>query len=376
MNQLTRFIPEIKVPYYYFCIFPLLHEQIKNGGSASCLSLFPNLLFYSLPTYVTGLAKLPRMDSFDTAYLLGYQSVQAYLKIGVNIKNFADFETGMSALTEALTQQKLFIISGSSYFLPYFKDYRNPAYLENYPSPITGVADHWAAVYDLDDNHVFLYDPVPHHYLGAVPLDEFINFWKGNRGIPQFSKIPGIEKLYSFGYLDVEIKRRWTDAEIRELVHATLKTICYEYLEGTSIKKQDKEYYFGHSANRKFTEDIAHLPVCPDNASLIEHYVKCLCDSRFSRFHFGNLLRSAASSDRFFADCLCGYDSVITQWKKIGRLARKQIVNGNFDTVFFANLAKNIQQITRTEMNIGEKILKHCHASLLINVKCKEDACS
>lgn len=91
----------------------------------------------------------------------------------------------MALIVETLNRGDLFIASGTTYHLPHSTDYLNEKYIQTLSHPILGPRKHFLALYDSDNQEVYMYEPKPWKLMNCISVKEFESFWRGDRYISE-----------------------------------------------------------------------------------------------------------------------------------------------------------------------------------------------
>ena len=146
------FDPLLDIPYYYPCNFPLIHEVLQRQGSMSSLAMLAASRLYTLPSCEdNGSVKtyFHKLDYDEPIWQMNDQ------------RELGSFEEGIMQILRQLEAGRL-LATGTSYHLPYCDDYHNPEYINKHVKPSSRhyLVDHWLAVYGMDEDHMYVYDPV------------------------------------------------------------------------------------------------------------------------------------------------------------------------------------------------------------------------
>ena len=294
------------------------------------------------------------MNSSRNPWLLGYPDYDHYFNLDYKQVDYPTFEEGLAAIARQISEGQLVIVSGTSYFLPYSKDYRNHAYIKNYPHPIFGVGDHVLAVTCLSEEQVWVFDPVPDKFFGPITMNDFAGFWRGNRSIPELQAVPGIEKLHIFGNGQLFTGKKLNADELEELSWAITKTIVFEFLKGTRLMDNDCTYYFGKQAAIQLREDFLKA-VAEDSCDAAAMAFKlCFMEQRFPRYHFRDLLKDLTSLYKLPERYLNEYAEVVKKWELMGSLFMLDAARGENSGKMLEETVKRIDEAIGFEINFQE----------------------
>ena len=280
---------EQEVPYYIPCMYPLVHEYLKNNNLNSYLSLHLNIELLGLPSF----CKNEDMTSFKVnisaynAKRLGYKSRGEYLGFALNRKECRDQKEGLELLKSMIKCNNAVIVSGSQFHIPYCINYKNVNYIKKYPNPLFGVVNHWVNVYGIENKEVLIRDTT-FNYWGIVQIEDFLEFWKGDKYIDGLKNFPGVSGLLENGYVDVKVSSNLSAAEFKEFFMRTILTIACEYITGEHVNNDGLTYYFGKAALEELYNSIAFPTEL--KREVLESFSSCLYNLRFNRFIFRDLL--------------------------------------------------------------------------------------
>ncbi|MFC5702432.1 hypothetical protein ACFPVX_14105 [Cohnella faecalis] len=345
--QVSNFKPTLEIPFYYPCNLPLIHEVLKRQGSTSSLSLVANSRFYGLPAYCsTGHIRwyFNRLEYDDPIWTMT-EKVE-----------FSSFEEGLDRIRQRTNEEEMFLVTGTSYFLPYCEDYLNPKYIEKLTEPNSRLylVDHWLAVYGIEDDHVLVYDPVPSRYSGPLSMQAFHDFWKGNKSIPELADAKRKEELFSYSSLDVKAKRQLTPELYKEELLRTLATHSYEFLSGTELKEGDRTYYFGHAVTLQLLKRIHLTTTADDAAGSVSGF---LFDMRWSRYFFRDLLQDVASSHgSVYVSIAAEFSEIIEQWEKAHKMLKLYEVKNKSKAELASMLGSFVTSLSEREYRLYERI--------------------
>ncbi|QUI23836.1 hypothetical protein HZI73_16725 [Vallitalea pronyensis] len=347
-----------EVPYYVHCMHTLIHEYLINNGYNSYLSLYSNLDMMGIPVFAKGNNSLECMVNINDPKKLGYKSKEDYLGSNISIDTCIEQEEGLKLLKTKLLNNKSIIVSGSQYYLSYSNNYRNIKYLENYPQTIFGIANHWISVYDIGESEVLVRDAAL-NYVGQIKLNEFLNFWKGDRFIDGIDTIPCVDNLYVNGYAEINISERLLP-DYKKLFLKVLKTICKEYLEGKVLIEDSINYYFGNLALRELSNCLSNIISIRMVKKELEVFERCLLNSKFSRYIFRDLL--IESNDILTCMCLNEeitlYNNLIVKLDNIVYMYSVYLARERLDLKIMEIILSKVEELIAFEIVIYEKIDK------------------
>lgn len=310
--QVQPFDPTMEIPYYYPCNLPLIHETLKQQGSLSSLGLIANSRMYGLPACSSaGLVK-------SYFHKLDYEDPIWIMKGRVE---YSGLEEGLNEVRKRVSKGELLLATGTSYYLPYCEDYLNAKYIEKLVEPASRLylADHWLAVYGIDDDHLMIYDPVPSRYKGPISLKSFDDFWKGNKNIPELAQAKIKEELHTYCVIDIQPEEKLTTSSYQEVLLRTLATQAYEFLFAQEVREGDRIYYFGHAVSLQLLKTL-HLGMAEGKtaANTISGF---LFDMRWSRYFFRDLLEElAVVLGSTYVSYASEFNEIIAEWEGAHKL--------------------------------------------------------
>ncbi|MBB6022966.1 hypothetical protein HNR77_004065 [Paenibacillus sp. JGP012] len=316
------FDPILDIPYYYPCNFPLIHEVLQRQGSMSSLAMLAASRLYSLPSCEdNGLVK-------TYFHKLGYD--EPIWKMN-DQRELGSFEEGKMQIQRQLEAGRLFLATGTSYHLPYCDDYHNPEYINKHVKPGSRhyLVDHWLAVYGMDEDHMYVYDPVFYKFKGKVDHAAFHDFWRGHPAMPELAGVKQREVLRTYGATDIQAKVLLDLQGYQEMLAQALTTQVHEFLTGRTVTEGARRFYFGHAVSTSLV-DALEGNTGGDTESEAR-FSSLLFDMRWSRYYFRDVLKESAqwlgaSLDQYAK----AYESIILRWEKannlfqVGRMKRRE----------------------------------------------------
>nr|WP_090891560.1 hypothetical protein [Evansella caseinilytica] len=348
--KLQHFKPTFEAPYYYACHFPILHDKLLSMGSLSFLSLIANDQLYSIPACCIDSERALVTLDWYAPLLNRDQQLFSYKRRAYN-----NFEDGLQGMKDCIECEEFFIASGSTYFLPYSKDYNNSKFIRGHTDQKSDkyITDHYLAVYGVTESHVLIHDPVPHKYMGPIEVKEFADFWRGNKSIAELSFAKGFEKLASYGTLDVTLKETITSDNMKECFITILKIVSNEFIKGTVISKKEKTYYFGMAVSTLLKSNINQA--ITESAEILQMYSKCLFDMRWSRYFFNDLLKDMYKI--LGNDFLDEYQEIINKWELVSGFFQKNALKSGFNMSHLHTFNHLLSQVIDKEKEFHEKVL-------------------
>ncbi|SHN80745.1 hypothetical protein PTQ21_09935 [Paenibacillus marchantiae] len=347
------FQPTMDIPYYYPCNFPLIHEILQRQGSISSLGLLASSRLYSLTSCSDrGLIK-PYFHKLD------YEEPMWEV---FGEREFDSFEQGKAYIRERLENEGPLVVTGTSYCLPYGDDYRNPEYIHKLVKQDSRLhlVDHWLAVYGMDEEQFYVYDPVPSKYMGAVSSPDFQEFWKGNKNISELEIARRKETLRTYGTMEIRAVETLDSAGYRNMLRSALATQAHEFIAGRTIWEGNRSYYFGQAVTSQLLQRLhPDAEVDREQEKAISAF---LFDMRWSRYFFRDLLEEAAQwldspHDQYVAE----FGAMIARWEQAHKLL--QIARMKRSPEWREQLTDIIEQLAADELRWYEALMTtHQHA--------------
>ncbi|WP_410985046.1 hypothetical protein [Bacillus cereus] len=355
MLELSEFTPTFKVPYYLPCMFPLFHERLKGEESESLLGLHPALDFLSMPIYLRHHKNSTKNAiKIWEGHRLGYKNGSEHLGYRGTLIEFSSFEEGLKVIKENVRRQKLTLVCGTSYYLPYFEDYKNSDYIRNYSERILGVVAHWLSIYGIDNNFISVYDPTPNKYLGKVPIEEFKEFWKGDYSIDELKPFPGVSELPRMGFFDIEVFKKHNKYALRELAFKFLKTQCIEYLKSPHFTDNEYTYFFGKRAALELCSDIKKDFEGEIEESIISNYKICVSECKYSRYFLRDLLKELGHNYTVYLE---EFEKIAQGWETIDNIFTLNFIRNPKKRDYVSSVVALIESIIKKEEEFYNKLL-------------------
>ncbi|EFM12153.1 hypothetical protein PaecuDRAFT_0833 [Paenibacillus curdlanolyticus YK9] len=308
--------PSVNIPSYVYCLIPYIHEKLKSEGSASAISLMSNLDLAALPAYVRGATFESARTDFHIKGIFGFDSFTNLMKLELIEHHYDSFESGLASINRSFAEGKAVILSGSSYHLPYFSDYHNPWFIDNFGYTINStmyiVGNHWFSVYGIDESGVRIYDPIPSKFAGTIPMEDFRLAWGGNGLIAELAHKKDIEKCKAYGQLNVGVGHIFDQTELNDLFLSTAITTASLYLKGDKFNLEAEHCWFGHAALAEFISDLEQL--AGDNRH-VQRIEGCLYSMRVNRYQIGDLLHDMRKLGLIPQNILDAYLPLHRKWE-------------------------------------------------------------
>jgi hypothetical protein len=361
------FYYEKEVPNYLPCMYPLIHEYLKNNKCNSCLSVYANIEMMGLPVFSANKEQsIFRVNIRDTKKL-GYGINEKSLGFRIKEEEYLDHEKGLEFITRKLENDRSVIVSGTQYYLPYSNNFMNLNYIRNYPNPLYGVANHWLLIYEIVNEKMLIRDATL-NFVGNIGLNDFSLFWKGDKHINQLKSHPDIELLYQNGYVDIEINKSIPLIEYKNLLLSIIKTITYEFFKSQIIVEKSQYFYFGKLALEKISKclkDIVSLVEPPKE--LLECFNSCLFNSKFNKYIFKRLLIDI--NDIFngvYVEELSMYEELVNEWDNVVNIYSIYLLRNKLGIEALKSLLSKIESAFEKETRFMEMLNnKHFEVSLL-----------
>ncbi|KGE19740.1 hypothetical protein [Paenibacillus wynnii] len=364
MISISAFNPDLNVPNYINCSFPLIHEKLKSHGNVSFLSLLMNLQLNAVPVFSVPFGEeMKAFVDLSQLRLLGYRRWEEYYGISRERSVFPTFQEGLKAVRASILEQRLFLTSGATYYLPYFnRDYLNPGYIKNFgygtDTGIYVVGNHWLSVYGMDQERLYVYDPIPNRYKDSISLEIFHAFWLGNRCIPQLADKLDIEKCLVYGTEEITVRKRHSMESALELFGKTLLTISSEYLKGACIESERCMHFFGRAADGKLYGllDSGWREVQDYGKSFTQH----VFNFRRNRQYYLEILKDyvhlMGRDDRFF---LNRYLTIAGEWDAMQNSVAINVKRKRVDSLFWDTIMRRMKETMYLEEDFHEEMIEY-----------------
>ncbi|OUA56153.1 hypothetical protein [Bacillus thuringiensis] len=317
MIQIKNFDPCLEVPYYIPCTMVTVHEAIKAMNSTSYLSLYPNTQMASVPTYhrKKGSYEFRQVRIWDVERL-GYAFPINVLGFDFDIFEFPSFKEGIEKVKNWLQNNEIVLVTGSPFYTPYSKDYKDSNYIDRYNQEDKEIMNHVLIVYGINENEVLVYDPIPNNYKGSLSINDFKEFWKGDKELPKLKGRKDLEELLVYGAAKIRITKQHTETTIQHVFTQTLRTILYEYLSGSTIQDGQDIYYYGEEAVSRFLADLE--VTIKEQQELLPTFAPCIQQMKYSRYFFRDFLKEYSTVfGELNTDFVKSYEEIVLEWEKI-----------------------------------------------------------
>ncbi len=206
---------------------------------------------------------------------------------------FPNTEKGLNHIKDNLKMGQMTLVSVSSYYLPHHKDYYNNKFIEVYLNADSSIyfTDHLIAVYGMDKNHLWIYDPVPSLYQGKISIEDFKKCFKGSSSIPELKDVPEIDSIGKFETVGLQLTKDYLKMGRKGIFASLVRTNAYEFMKGRIKEKRGANYFFGKNATIKFKNDLTEK--LTTNNFDVRYFSKAIFEMRWSRYYFRDLLVDA-----------------------------------------------------------------------------------
>lgn len=367
--EMNNIFYEKDVAYYIPCMYPLIHEYMRNSNYNSYLSIHANLDLLGLPV----LCKNEELKSYSVFAFdvtkLNYKSREENLGFTLERKEISNNENRLKALYSMLESKKSVIVSGTQYYLPYSNGYKAESYILNYPNPIFGIVNHWITVYGIENGEVLIRDTTL-NYFGKIGLDDFLNFWAGDKNIKELNEVKGVNELLENGFADVELDKELQSNDYKELFLKTLKTIAYEYVTGKSIKEEQNTYFYGSATLVELINSIADSADQESNNKIWSAFNNCLFSFKFSRLIFRDfLLELEASFKDVYCERLSEFHSLLNEMENISYMYAVNLRRNKINAVTIQALIEKLSAYAAKEMSYFTELLNSYEQISLLEKK-------
>lgn len=281
--------PVLEIPFYYKCHHPLVDLHLRQIMGCSMLSLLPNSDFWSIPVFSVDTTDLKPNPVMVNGQKLFKEEKNLF---ELTITSVSSFEEGLAQIRAGIGRNQPVIISGTTYELPYSKDFHNSNYLNPPSTSSLGgdfiIKDHYLSVIGLGTDEVLLYDPIPNKFLNTISLEVLEKFWCGNVQFEVFNQARGFSKLVSYGTIHVAIHKNYQNEKLDTVALDVLNRVNTAFLEGKTRTSYSRLYLSGvalsNYVREAFNSYYSKTGEIPDSLG------KCLFDMRWSRYYLRDFL--------------------------------------------------------------------------------------
>ncbi|MDI4648172.1 hypothetical protein [Cohnella hashimotonis] len=359
--MIRPFEPLMDIPYYYPCNLPLVREVLRRQGIRSGLGLLAAARLYGVPACSdTGLVKT-YFNKLDYAEAVWRQTGKT---------EFASLEEGLREGQRLIGEGELFLVTGTSYYLPHCEDYLSPKYIEKLVDPGSRqyLVDHWLAVYGIEETRLHVYDPVPARYAGPLSLQAFDDFWKGNKAIPELANAKRKEELHSYCSIGIAAADDAKCSAYEEQLLQAVATHAHEFLSAREVAEEARTYYFGYAVTRRLLGQL-HRSLA-EGAAALGALSAFVFDMRWSRYFFRDLLREAAETlGSPFDGHAAAFDAIVADWED----AHKQL-QGRAAAERMAKLGVALEALAKREHRLYEMLWADARGAGLFAKRQRSDA--
>lgn len=363
-----NFYFEKEVPNYLPCMYPLIHEYLKNNKCNSCLSVYANMEMMGLPVFSANNEQSIFDVNIRDTRKLGYGLSNNNLGFEIKENEYGGHENGLDFIMRKLETDGSLIVSGTQYHLPYSNNFINLNYISNYPNPLYGIANHWLLIYEIKNNDILIRDATL-NFVGNIELKDFLCFWKGDKHVDELKSYPGIETLYENGYVDVKINKNIPLPEYKNLLLSLIKTITYEFFNSQIIVDDElKHFYFGKLALENINKCLKNIAsIAEPSKVLLEYFNSCLFNSRFNKYIFKGLLIDVNDIfDGIYIEELSMYEALVNEWDIIVNIYSIYLLRNKLGIEALKSLLIKIESGYEKETRFMERLnKKHLEVELL-----------
>ena len=366
-KRLEGFTPQLEVPYYVPCLYPLIFEKCKYEGMQTSVSLHANLQLTGLSSYLRSADLTVAQVGIYQANRLGFLGSEAYLKLQREEGAFESVEQGLLALQSNLDQNQISIVTGCLYYMPYSPNYQRVQYAQEFLTSPLGMVNHYLSVYGLSEREAFVYDANPGKYSGPVDLELLKQSWAGELSFPEIANAPGAERLVRYGYVDVRSIGAIKNDEIRELYFRTVKTVVQTHLEGPVLMDETGSCHYGSSVFAQLKHDfLSALEAKTPSYERLDVLANCVFDLRFTRYLFRDLLKDmGALFDRAYEEDAAVFQEVIDGVEHLSNQLTMRVKRRQAQLDNILPILESIERLLEREQRLFES-LSNRHSQYLL----------
>jgi hypothetical protein len=297
MLKTVKYEIRYEIPYYIPCMYEHINMQLKLAGCDSRLSLLLALELFGIPAYIFNKKSGTSLVTAKSSFKLGYKKMEKTLGFKQSIKEYSTKEEGLEGIRENINNNRLFIASGTPYYLPYSSHYYHPNFIEIYENQNIGVVDHWIGILGISDDELLVYETTPQNIVTKIPISDFVLFWLGNKQFKEFEKWDTGSNFLTYGYLDIRDIKYFDSHRTLELLRKSIKTTAYEYMKGRIITEGDYVGYYGYRSIERYIEDLLHFAEQDFKTIPLKQINECLFEMKFSRYFYRDILKDITKID-------------------------------------------------------------------------------
>ncbi|MEK4477155.1 hypothetical protein NSQ91_28435 [Paenibacillus sp. FSL R7-0048] len=353
METVQKSIPDMDIPYYIPCLYPLINMWLNANRYDIGINLLTNHDLLSVPTFA-----LDRTDLRGEVYMwdvqrLGRQYLQT--KLGLTLE-FIEIEESAKQdyLHRYLKQDNCLIMGGTTYHLPQSKDYHSRHFVDNIVRDgRLMLMTHWLAVTGGDFTSYQLYDPVPNKFQGDIDGDNLMQFWKGLRYIPEISEFEDVKEQLVNGVCHVHMdKKRLPDKQV--LARDILREIIQIHYHRGPVREGNRDFYYGINALQQLGSFYRDAITQVLDVQEREALWKCFFDLKFS-FHFLRLLFEEFSEveDALLVEKIkSDLDELIVNIIKLSSIMQANRMRGKHENYIQSKVEKSLEQIMKSQKSL------------------------
>lgn len=347
---------DTNVPYYIPCNFPFIHENLKLIGYKSRMSLLLAAGMNGIPYFVRQISTNSiKLNFFEPEYL-GYKPLAEYIGIVCDEVEFENFSVGIEHIGQILDKNRMPIVFGTPYHLPYSDNYHKSDFSETYGKEL-GLYDHAIGVCELDRDSVTVYDTTPIFCCKKVDIDDFRKFWHGNKYIRGFEKLSERVPLFEYGCMTVNAKEKKNKKEVNLLIERGLRTVASEYLLGRQFVHGDLLCSYGYQSLNLFIDDIKDFY----NSQYIKERMRMVFEMRFTRYFMRDILEDMsknAENTAFFLKYHKEFIEIVSRVEAIGNFAIALAERQTADRARIDAICVELKKIQHMEQRFYDNYLK------------------
>ena len=366
----TMFFPYYSYPLHDSCVYSDILELIKFYNSKVMIykSLMPALDFYCLPNYYIVDNKIKFDNNDYNSVFLGYGRDNSFNSLDIlgikhKIINLNSRSRAEEYLEHAGKINKNIIIVGTSYQLPFARDYRDLKFIDTVIKRNAKHPINFVILGDTASNNPIVYS-ANFNFFGRIEKNNLFKYWEGLSAIPELNNVAKLGSYPTYGVLEIENINK-INIDFKELFLKALKVNVEEFYNNKKIlgKKNDhfKNIYFGRQVIEIFKNDILDSMSGEENITPDIVIVDLIKKLQRPYFFFHDLLLDMEKINKKYSKELGISMKIIEKWDDI------------FSKFYRIIKKKNIKYEPRVNALVNEslyfqKILSKKDKIMLINV--------
>lgn len=349
---------DLNVPYYVPCGYPLISNYVRRKNLNISTATLLNMKLLSLPVFSYNNDEFSPNVNISDVDRLGYNLIENKLNIKLSTQQVKD-SNRIEYLSEYIKENEISIVSGTSYYLPYTKDYLNSDYINSLKNGRhIGIVDHWLCAYGVTDETVSVYDPVPNNFKGDINKFKFMGFWRGDKGIKELEELDGVNHLLKYGILDINITDTLLDNEIICIIKELLLIIKSEYFNKNIINQDNNNFYYGEQAIEKLKDTFIYLVNNEHIDNGAQKIWRCFFEMKFSLLFLKHLVEESPHvfDVGLYLKLKDNLSKAIDLWGGIERIINSNMLRGNSISVVKNTVLKKLDLVIDIENKIYDSL--------------------